>query len=334
MSRPERRPADRALLAALAQALPRRHWSAFFVQPATLLRWHRRIVVRRWTYGTAPGRPRKRKEIRELVIRLASENPTWGYRRIAGGLHRLGMDVAASTVWAILKDAGIDPAPRRAGISWATFLRSRARSMLAYDFFTVETVLLRRLYVLFFVELASRRVHLAGVTANPTGAGAAQQARNLIMKLQDGGRPCRFIVHDRDAKFSGAFDAVFRAEGVEGVRTPIRAPNANAIAERWVGTARRECLDRMLILSRRHLEAAARVHQALQRPPAASGARHGRARSAATCSHRRQGPASRKAARGARRAHQRVRVCRVIEFSAPTGARCSPCSSTSTTIAA
>jgi len=255
VSRPELGPADRALLAAFSHAMPRRRWRVFFVRPDTLLRWHRRLVARRWTYPARPGRPRKRKEIRELIIRLASENPSWGYRRIAGELHGLGIDLAASTVWAILKDAGIDPAPRRAGISWATFLRAHARSMLACDFFTVETVFLRRLYVLFFVELASRRVHLAGVTANPDGPWAAQQARNLTMKLQDAGTACRFVVHDRDAKFSGAFDAVFEAEGVEVVHTPVRAPNANAIAERWVGTARRECLDRMLILSRRHLEA-------------------------------------------------------------------------------
>ena len=235
--------------------MPREYWPAFFVQPETLLLWHRRLVARRWTYHTGPGRPRKRKEPRELIIRLASENPTWGYRRIAGELHRLGIDAAASTVWAILKDAGIDPASRRAGMSWATFLRAHARSVLACDFFTVETVRLRRLYGLFFVELASRRVHLACAAANPDGAWAAQQARNLAMRLQDAGEEPRFIVHDRDAKFSGAFDAVFEAEGIKVIRTPLQAPNANAIAERWIGTVRRESLDRMLVLSRRHLEA-------------------------------------------------------------------------------
>lgn len=258
--RPEFDAADRALLAALSCVLPRDRWPAFFVRPETLLRWHRRLVARRWTYRAGPGRPRKRKEIRELVIRLASENPTWGYRRIAGELQRLGTDVAASTVWAILKDAGIDPAPRRAGVSWATFLRAHAQSMLACDFFTVDTVLLRRLYVLFFVELASRRVYLAGVTTNPNGAWAAQQARNLVMSSQDAGKQQLFLIHDRDTKFSGAFDAVFEAEGMEVIRTPVQAPNANAIAERWVGTVRRECLDRMLILSRRHLEATLREY--------------------------------------------------------------------------
>jgi putative transposase len=140
-------------------------------------------------------------------------------------------------------------------VSWAEFLRAHARSTLACDFFTVETALLRRIYVLFFIELASRRVHFAGATANPSGAWAAQQARNLTMTLQDNGGHFRAVVHDRDAKFSGAFDEVFRAEGVEVIRTPIQAPKANAVAERWIGTARRECLDRMLILSRRHLEA-------------------------------------------------------------------------------
>jgi putative transposase len=161
-------------------------------------------------------------------------------------------------VWTILKDAGIDPAPRRAGISWGAFLRAHAQSMLSCDFFTVETALLKRLYVLFFVELASRRVHLAGVTANPNGVWAAQQARNLVMRLQDTGEEWRFIVHDRDAKFSCAFDAVFEAEGMQVIRTPVQAPNANSLAERWIGTVRSECLDQMLIGSRPHLEATLR----------------------------------------------------------------------------
>ena len=169
VSRPELGPADRALLAAFSRAMPRRRWRTFFVRPETLLRWHRRLVARRWTYHRKPGRPSKRKEIRELIIRLASENPTWGYRRIAGELHGLGIDLAASTVWAILKEAGVDPAPRRAGISWASFLHTHARGMLACDFFTVDTAFLRRLYMLFFVELHSRCVHLAGVTTNPDG---------------------------------------------------------------------------------------------------------------------------------------------------------------------
>jgi transposase InsO family protein len=194
-----------------------------------------------------------------MVKRLAMENPTWGYRRIAGELRRLGIIAAPSTVWAILKDAGIDPAPRRAGMTWAAFLRSHAHSILACDFFTVETVLLKRLYVLFFIELRTRRVHLGGVTANPTAGWATQQSRNLTMALGEYGERLRFLIHDRDTKFSPSFDEVFQTEGVKVIRTPIRAPQANAIAERFVGTVRRECLDRMLTLSQRQLEATLRV---------------------------------------------------------------------------
>jgi putative transposase len=260
VARPELRLADRALLAAFSQVLPRRHWPAFFVRPETLLGWHRRLVARRWTYGGRRGRPRRRDGLRGLIKRLAAENPTWGYRRIAGELRRLGITPAPSTVWVILKDAGIDPAPRRTGVTWAAFLRSHAHSILACDFFTVETARLRRLYVLFFIEHQTRRVHLGGVTANPTAAGATQQARNLTMALPEGNERFRFIIHDRDAKFSSSFDEVFQAEGMEVIRTPVRAPQANAIAERFVGTARRECLDRMLTLSRRHLEATLRIY--------------------------------------------------------------------------
>jgi putative transposase len=260
VTRPELGLADRALLAGLSRALPRRRWPAFFVRPETLLGWHRRLVARRWTYGGQRGRPRRRDELRALVRRLAAENPSWGYRRIAGELRPLGITAAPSTVWAILKEAGIDPAPRRTGVTWAAFLRSHAQSILACDFFTVETALLKRLYVLFFIELQSRRVHLSGVTANPTAAWSTQQARNLAMALGEGGERFRFLIHDRDTKFSSSFDEVFHTEGLRVIRTPILAPQANAIAERFVGTVRRECLDRMLTLSRRHLEATLRVY--------------------------------------------------------------------------
>jgi len=260
VGRPELRVADRTLLAALSGALPRTRWPVFFVRPATLLAWHRRLVARRWTHGGRSGRPRTRDRVRRLVGRLAAENPSWGYRRITGELRRLGIEVAPSTVWAILKDAGIDPAPRRAGRAGPRSCRAHARSTLACDFFTVETALLKRLYVLFFIELSSRRVYVAGVTANPSGAWTTQQARNLAMTQQERAEPVRFLIHDRDAKFSAAFDAVFRAEGMRVIRTPIRAPRANAITERWVGTVRRECLDRVLIISRRHLEATMRQY--------------------------------------------------------------------------
>jgi transposase InsO family protein len=253
VARPELRPADRAVLAGLSRVLPRGRWAAFFVGPQTLLAWHRELVKRRWSYAGRRGRPR-RSGLRELVRRLARENPTWGYRRIAGELRRLGVQAAPSTVWAILKESGIDPAPRRTGPTWSAFLRSHAQGVLACDFFTVDTVLLKRLYVLFFIELSSRRVHLAGVTAKPNAAWAAQQARNLTMALQDRDERFGFLIHDRDNKFRGSFDEVFETEGIKVIRTPPRAPQANAFAERWVGSVRRECLDRMLIGSRQHLQ--------------------------------------------------------------------------------
>lgn len=242
---------DRALFATLSRVLPRQRWGVFFVRPETLLAWHRRLVARRWTYPHRTGRPRLTSETRRLVLRLAQENPTWGYRRIQGELARLGTTVAPSTVWSILRAAGNDPAPRRAGLTWTEFLAGQAKGILACDFFTVDTVLLRRLYVLLFIEIGTRRVHLAGVTANPDGAWVAQQARNLVGRWE--AFPFRFLVRDRDAKFVPAFDAVFRSEGARVVKTPIRAPVANAFAERVIGTIRRECLDRVLVFGRGHL---------------------------------------------------------------------------------
>jgi len=166
----------------------------------------------------------------------------------------MGVVLAPSSVWAILRRHGIDPTPMRAGPTWAEFLRSQATSLLACDFFSVDTVLLRRLYVLFFIELDTRRVYVTGVTGHPTGPWVVQQARNLAMALEDRVRPVKFLIRDRDAKFISSFDEVFKAEGVRIIRTPVRAPRANAFAERFVGTVRRECLDRMLIFGRRHLE--------------------------------------------------------------------------------
>jgi putative transposase len=259
VARPELGPADRLLLAGLSRALPRDRWSAFFVQPETLLAWHRRLVKRKWTYSGHRGRPR-RLGPRGIVKRLAEENPTWGYRRIAGELRQLGMEASPSTVWRILKESGIDPAPRRTGQTWSAFLRTHAQGILACDFFTVDTVLLKRLYVLFFIEIASRRVHLAGVTANPDAAWTTQQARNFTMALGDREQPFSFLIHDRDSKFAGSFDEVFKSEGITVIRTPVRAPEANAFAERWVGSVRRECLDRMLTGSRRHLQQSLAVY--------------------------------------------------------------------------
>jgi putative transposase len=244
--------ADRAVLAGLARRLPRSVWRGLFVQPATLLGWHRDLVRRRWTYPHRPGRPTVTTELRQLVLRMAKENPTWGYRRIHGELRRLGSTIGASTVWTILHRAGVAPAPVRSAVSWRQFIRAQAKGVLAVDFFTVDTVFLKRLYVLFVIQVASRRVHVLGVTAHPVGEWVTQQARNLLMGDDRVGR-FRFLVRDRDTKYTAAFDAVFAAEAIEVLRTPVRAPQANAYAERWVGTVRRELLDRMLILGCRQL---------------------------------------------------------------------------------
>jgi putative transposase len=246
---------DRVLLAALSGALPRVRWSAFAVTPETLLRWHRRVLKRRWTYDSRrPGRPPLDADLVALVLRFARENPCWGHRRIVGELKKLGVSVSETSARNILRRQGIAPAPRRSGPSWRTFIRQQGASMIACDFFTVETVSLRRIYVLFFIELGTRRVHLAGSTSSPSGTWVAQQARNLAIERADHPEPLRFLLHDRDAKFGAAFDEVFRTEGVNVIRTPVRAPNANAHAERWVRTVREECLDWLLIVGRRQLE--------------------------------------------------------------------------------
>ncbi len=255
VDRPELRPGDRALLAGLSRLLGRRRIGRFFVQPETLLRWHRDLVRRRWTYPRRPGRPSVPAGTVQIILQLAAENPMWGYRRIHGELVTMGIGLAPSSVWAILRRHGIDPSPRRTGPTWTEFLRSQASSMLACDFFTVDTVLLRRLYVLFFIEIDTRRIYLAGITANPVGEWVTQQARNLSMDLAERSRPARFLLRDRDTKFTTSFDEVFRTEDIRIIKTPVRSPRANAFAERLVGTVRRECLDRTLILHRRQLEA-------------------------------------------------------------------------------
>jgi putative transposase len=256
VGRPQLTQADRALLAAFSRVLPRRAWKrSFLVRPATLLRWHRELVARRWTYPRRrPGRPPTSSEVRQLVVRLARENPSWGYRRIQGELVGLGVTLAASTVWTILRQARIEPSPKRQETSWPEFLRVQAASILECDFLTVDTLFLKRFYVLFFIELATRRVHLAGITTNPDGRWVTQQARNLLMQFDDDGVRPRFLVRDRDSKFSRDFDEVFRAEGIRVIKAPVRAPKARAHAERWVGSVRRECLDRLLIFGRRHLQ--------------------------------------------------------------------------------
>ena len=250
------RPRDRLFLAALSRILPRQRWVSFLVTPQTLLRWHRQLVKRKWTYKKArrQGRPAIPEETVGLIVRLARENPRWGYVRIQGELQKLGVKIGASTVRRVLRAHGIGPAPRRNGPTWSQFLRSQAHGILACDFFTVETIGLKTLYVLFFIELASRRVHLGGVTASPDSAWITQQARNLSIAAPADSPQPRFLIHDRDSKFSGAFNAVFEAQGTRIIRTPIRTPKANAFAERWILTARRECLDWILIRGRNHLE--------------------------------------------------------------------------------
>jgi putative transposase len=198
--------------------------------------------------------------VRELILRLARENSSWGYLRIAGELRKLGIVVSASSVRNILTRAGLPPAPRRDAQSWRSFLRSHRESILACDFFTVDTVWLRRLYVLVFISIGSRRIEYFAITSKPDTAWMLQQARNLIMDLDDHERPVRFLIHDRDAKFPRAFDALLASETINVIRTPVRAPNANAHMERWVGSVRRECLDRLLILGRRQLEHVLRVY--------------------------------------------------------------------------
>jgi putative transposase len=256
--RPSLRPADRACLAALGRVLPQPR-RGLIVTPQTLLRWHRELVRRKWAQPQrAAGRPCVDGRVRELVLRFARENPGWGYPRIAGELLKLGLRVSPSTIRRILLANRLGPAPRRSGPGWREFLRQQAASVLACDFFTVETISLRRFYVLFFIELESRRLHLAGCTTNPTGAWVTQQARNLSFTGMF--EWLRFLVHDRDSKFSGAFDEVFRSEGITVIETPIRAPQANAYAERFVRTVRAECLDWLLIIGRRHLETVLRIY--------------------------------------------------------------------------
>ena len=259
VKRPEFRPADRAVLAALSGALPRRRWSNFLVTPDTILRWHRRLVTRKWTHASpGGGRPPLADQMVALILRLAQENPRWGYRRIQGELKKLGIRVAATSIRTVLLRSGLRPAPRRASVTWRAFLRAQASGILAVDFFTVETVRLTTLYVLFAIELHTRRVRLVGVTDHPNGLWIVQRAREFSMNREPRtagvtSEP-RFLVRDRDSKFTRAFDAVFAADGIQTIKTPIQAPNANAFAERWVRTVRQECLDWMLIWGRRHLE--------------------------------------------------------------------------------
>jgi transposase InsO family protein len=269
VKRPALRRSDRLLLAAASRGLPRSAWPSFILRPETLLRWHRELVRRKWTFKAKrkPGRPALDREATDLILRLARQNPKWGYQRIRGELLKLEVRVSATTVRSVLLRGGLDPAPRRGGPTWSEFLRSQAAGILACDFFTAETITLRTLYVLVFIQLSTRRVFVSGATAHPDSAWVTQQARNLVIRDQLEG--VRFLVHDRDAKFSGPFDHVFETEGVRVIRTPIRAPRANAFAERFGRTVRSECLDHVLVYGRRHLDRVLRtyvVHYMEERP--------------------------------------------------------------------
>jgi putative transposase len=276
IARPQLQPADRFVLAALGQALP--HVRSLLVEPATLLRWHRELVRRRWNFPRRPaGRPPTYSQARQLVLRLAAENPGWGYKRIHGELKGLGFTLSPSTVWNILRRHGIEPVPGRARLSWREFLRQQAASIVECDFFTVDTVWLRRLYVFFFIDLERRRVHIAGVTAHPNGAWVTAQSRKVLTTLSKQGKRPQILVRDRDIKLTKGFDQFLRSQGISVIRTPIAAPIAKAHAERWVRSVRRECLDRILILSQSHLEHVLheyvthhnihRPHRALQQQP-------------------------------------------------------------------
>jgi transposase InsO family protein len=265
------RRADRLLLAVLAKRLStlarawRHPWhaSCLLVSPATILRWHRELVRRKWTFShRRGGRPPLAADLAALILRLARENPRWGYKRIQGELRKLGHRVGRTTIRDLLKRAGLPPAPARArrGVSWRTFCRHYQEQVLACDLFVVETALLHTIFVLFFLEVRTRKVYLAGCTAHPSAAWMTQQARQMAWHLQDRTLPVTVLVRDRDSRFTTAFDRVFASEGLRIVLTPPRCPWANGYAERWVGSARRECLDHLLILNERHLRRVLRAY--------------------------------------------------------------------------
>src|ERR1022692_3172525 len=257
---------DRAWLALLARTLPVKRLAGLrlIVAPSSILRWHRDILRRRWARRSRcghTGRPPTRRSIRSLVLRLARENESWGYRRVHGELAVLGVTVAPSTVWQILKDVGIGPAPRRDGPGWAEFLRSQAQAILALDVFTAGLLNGAKVYVLAVTGHGSRRIQVLGATEHPAQSWVAQQARNLLMDLDDIGIRVRLVLHDRDASFSAAFDAVFQSAGITVIRSAVQAPRTNSIMERWIGSCRRQILDRTLIWNQRHLTIVLREYE-------------------------------------------------------------------------
>jgi putative transposase len=257
VKKPRLKPADRMILAALATRLPRQALGGLLVRPETVLGWHRALVHRRWSaFGRrrGPGRPRIDEGCRQLIQRLARENPRWGYMRIRGELLKLGYGVSATSIRNLMRTLGNPTSPRRSRLSWREFLRAQASAILATDYFTVDTWNMRRLYVLFFMELGTRRILWFGVTEHPNQDWVSQQARNLSWELQEQGSQAKFLICDNDKKFPFAFEHVLAGQGVRVIRTPLQAPKANAHAERWVGSARRECFDWMIIWGRRHAE--------------------------------------------------------------------------------
>ncbi|TME54256.1 MAG: transposase family protein [Chloroflexi bacterium] len=288
VKRPDLFPTDRAIFAALGTNLPA---GRLMFQPTTLLRWHRELVRRKWAaFQRRPrrGRPRLAEETKALIREMARENPRWGDRRIKGELLKLGIKVSASAIRMFLRAHRIPPAPRRGGPTWRQFIRAHAAAIIAIDFFTIESVFLRTIYVIVFLELGSRRLLWADCTTNPDSAWVTQQARNVAYEIEDLGLPVRFAIHDRDAKFTSGFDAVLESEGVEVIRTPFRAPRANSHCERSIGSARREFFDFVIVIGERHLRLLldlwldhynrGRPHMALDlvapdpRPTAAAGA--------------------------------------------------------------
>lgn len=259
--RPRFRPEDRAFLAALLSGLPRRtlRQLRLLVSPDTVLRWHRDLIRRRHARASArrrPGCPRTVASVRRLVLRLARENPSWGYRRIHGELAVLGIQVAPSTVWELLRSEGIDPAPNRSSVTWPAFLRSQAEGILAMEFIeTVTTLTGQRQYILAAIHHASRRVRILGTTAHPTHAWVTQVVRNLLMDLEDAGQlsTVRFLIRDRDAKYPALMDQILQSAGIATVLTGVQVPRMNAVMERWVRTLRTELLDRTLICNEAHL---------------------------------------------------------------------------------
>jgi putative transposase len=313
---------DRLFLAAASRLLPRARWRSFIITPGTLLRWHRRLVAKRWTYARRAGRPPIPREIRALVVRFARDNPRWGYQRIVGELKGLGMAVSATTVRSWLRGEGLGPAGTRGGMTWREFVRAHRRSMLAVDFFTVETVWLQRLYGSSSSNLGSRRVHVVGCTPNPSAPWVTQQARQLTWTLADRPESFRFLIRDRDQKFTDSFDEVFRSHGFEIIRTPFRAPQANGAAERFVRAVRSECLDWLLLLNHQHLERVLEVfveHYNGRPAPSSAGPHTAPTHRFAGGAGDGAGRGSCPASRSSRWCGSRVRPGGVTKFLHPTG---------------